>query len=99
MFSIFKVSGESMLPDFHDKSYVVINNMIKNFNLNNVVIFNHQKYGVLIKKLTKIDENKNYWFEGFNSLSLSSSKIGPIKKCQILGVVKCSIARSSIRFF
>lgn len=88
-----------MLPDFQDESFVVINNKIKNFCLNNVVIFNHQKYGVLIKKIIKIDEKKNHWLEGLNKLSLSSSKIGPIKKCQILGLVKCSIASSSIRFF
>ena len=59
-----------------------------------MLIFNHCKYGRLIKRLSFIDKRGFYWFEGDNVNSLTSKQIGPIQKKDILGKVLISFSSS-----
>ena len=64
-------------------------------NKNQFIIFKHQKYGLLIKKLYFIDNSEKYWFIGENSCSISSNEIGPIAKEKILGRAYAYISRNT----
>ena len=74
-----------MYPFFKNKERVFC---LKPFFFNKVqlddsVIFNHEKEGFMIKKVTKIDE-EGYYVEGTTPYSLDSSIFGYLKEHQIL---------------
>lgn len=48
-----------------------------------VVVFNHNKEGLMIKKLTRIDEN-GYYVKGSTPYSVDSSTFGYLQKEDIL---------------
>lgn len=61
---------------------------LRPFFLNNVdiddnIIFDHEKEGFMIKQVTKINDN-GYYVEGTTPYSLDSSIFGYLKKKQIL---------------
>ena len=90
-----------MSPAINDKSYVVVKkNRKSNWfpKINSVLIFNHQKYGTLIKRLAVADKNGNHWFCGSTNQSLSKEEIGPIKKEDIYGRVLLVISKDKISF-
>tara|TARA_B100000989_G_scaffold298774_1_gene289753 strand:+ start:1290 stop:1568 length:279 start_codon:yes stop_codon:yes gene_type:complete len=89
-----------MSPEINDKSYVVVKqNRKSNWfpKINSVLIFNHQKYGNLIKRLVVADNNGNHWFCGSPNQSLSKEEIGPIRKENIYGRVLLIISKDKIR--
>lgn len=53
------------------------------FSENDIVVFNHEKEGLMIKKLTKIDE-KGLYVEGTTPYSIDSSIFGYLQKEDIL---------------
>ena len=72
-----------MSPEIVDKSYVIVkqNNKANWFpKKNSILIFNHEKYGILVKRLTEADNHGNHWFCSNRKYSLSKEQIGPIKK-------------------
>jgi len=91
MFRIIKVSGESMSPDFNDGDYVLVSRIPLFFSrvkVNSILVFKSNKYGTLIKKVSRIDrDHGNYFFTGINKNSLTSEKIGAINNQNILGTV------------
>jgi hypothetical protein len=95
--SIFKVEGFSMFPIISDKAFVLTKT--SNFNLSpkKIFVFNHQKYGRLIKSLVKIDSDGKFWFKGDQSDSVSMNDIGPVNESNIIGQVFLSISNNSIK--
>ena len=77
--NIFFISGDSMKPLIPKNSYVISLPVLFK-RVNSILIFKHEKYGDLIKRLISIDNDGNHWFKGENKQSISSENIGPIKK-------------------
>ena len=85
-----------MDPLLNPDSYILT---IKNRpELKKIFVISHKKYGKLIKKLVKIDNEENFWFKGENNSSISTEKIGPIKLNQILGKVVLSVSKDTLKF-
>ena len=91
-----------MSPEILDKSYVIVKQNSKaNWfpKENSILIFNHDKYGILVKRFTEADDNGNHWFCSNHKYSLSKAQIGPIKKENIYGKVLLVISKKKIGFY
>jgi phage repressor protein C with HTH and peptisase S24 domain len=80
-----------MSPLYNDGDYVITTSIPLLFNRiadKSVVVFKSPVYGILIKKVIRVD-NKNglFFVKGINPDSISSEKIGPVKKKEITGIV------------
>jgi len=77
-----------MYPLIPENSYVLTNKNI-NFFLKEkkIFIFKHDRFGLLIKRLIRIDESGKLWFESLNENGLKESEIGPIKKNNLISRV------------
>jgi nickel-type superoxide dismutase maturation protease len=84
-YNIYKVNGKSMEPKIGEESFIFSIPYKTESRKKSIFVISHKKYGLLIKKLKYIDENSNHWFVGENDDSISSEKIGPIKKSEIIG--------------
>ena len=84
-YNIYKINGKSMEPKIDENSFIFSIPYKTESREGSIFIISHKKYGLLIKKLKYIDENSYYWFVGENDASISSEKIGPIKKSEIIG--------------
>lgn len=91
MFRIIKVEGESMSPDYNSGDYVLVSRfplLLNCIRINTVAVFNSSKYGVMIKKVSEIDNAaKQYFFKGTNHMSITTEMIGAIDRKDIIGVV------------
>ena len=78
-----------MSPKFNCGDYILIlktKYIIKHIKVGSTLIFNHQKYGLLIKKVQSKDKStNNLYFIGQNTNSITLEEIGPIGLNQILG--------------
>ncbi|OUR95436.1 hypothetical protein A9Q84_16515 [Halobacteriovorax marinus] len=88
MISIFKVQGQSMSPLYEDGDYLFI---FKPFwkkppLAKQIIVFNHIKYGLLLKRVVSVDKKSKIFFsKGHNSHSISREEIGAIKFEEIKG--------------
>lgn len=57
--------------------------IFNNLKKSDIVIFNREKEGLMIKKITRIDEH-GYYVEGTTPYSVDSSIFGYLKKEEIL---------------
>lgn len=57
--------------------------IFNNLKKNDIVVFSYEKEGLMIKKITRIDEN-GYYVEGTTPYSIDSSIFGYLKKEEIL---------------
>ena len=74
-----------MLPLIPEKSFIFAFKIYSRLKAGDILIFNHFKYGKLVKELNSIDRHNQLWFKGQNTHSLSINDIGPINREQILG--------------
>ncbi len=76
-----------MSPTIPDQSYVMARKAKSRIAKKSLLIIDHINYGKILKKLVKVDDNKNLWFEGENLSSVSKEMIGPIKFEEVIGKV------------
>ena len=87
MFSIFKIKGCSLYPVLEEGDYVLILKKFFRLKENDIVIFRHHKYGILIKKVQKILPENKLFVVGTDINSIDSRKFGEIDKSCIIGKV------------
>lgn len=91
MFRILKVSGDSMSPDFQEGDFVVLTTIpffLNRLKTGDNIVFEHKFYGTLIKRIASFDpETTEAYVEGTNSDSLSSLRLGTIRRDAIRGKV------------
>lgn len=91
MFRIIKVEGESMSPDYNSGDFVIVSRLpllLNTVKINSVMVFRSRNYGILIKKVSDIDRDKQrYFFKGSNKNSVTTEMIGAIDKKDIIGSV------------
>ena len=79
MLKAFKVTGNSLFPFYKDGERVLCVKKFKltTIKLNNIVVFSKEAHGRMIKRVTKITDNK-YFVEGTDPLSIDSRNFGAI---------------------
>ncbi len=94
MLKIFKVKGDSMSPDLLSGDYVVTckkNFSKKNLKKGQLIVFNSQSYGILIKKIVEL-KNNFVIVDSINPKGLNSQQIGDIKysaiRSKVLFIIK-----------
>lgn len=97
MFKLFKVTGNSMFPEFKDGDFVLIVTIpvfLRRFREGNLVVFQHPLYGQFIKRVSKIDVQRQRLFvTGTHDESLDSQQLGWIDYKAIIGKVVRHIPR------
>ena len=88
MFKFIKVAGDSLLPEYKEGEYVMLITLPFFFNLKrgDTIVFEHQPYGTMIKKVHQIDYNLVHVI-GTHQHSVDSRQFGPIQRKDILGKV------------
>jgi signal peptidase I len=91
MLRIHKVTGDSMSPDFQEGDFVVLATIpffLKRLKIGDVIIFEHQLYGTLIKRIASFDPGTaEAYVEGTRPDSLDSRRLGTIRRDAIRGKV------------
>jgi len=79
MFNFFKVRGDSLYPILKTKEIVFCLKVFKfvKLNIDDIIIFKKNNYGLMIKKIKKIDGEK-YFVEGTSVNSIDSRDFGEI---------------------
>ena len=99
MINIIKVTGSSLSPVFLPGEYAVIwrtPHRFKNLSPGDFVVFNHERYGRLIKKVVRNNPAEKFLeAEGIHPDSLATEKIGKIPYNHIIGKVLLRIRRSA----
>ncbi len=88
-----------MDPEISNNSYVISRSFVYKKNKSQLLLFEHKKFGKLIKKLKIIDKNQKLWFQGNDKFSISTRDIGPINHSSIIGEIFISISKSEIKIF
>ena len=88
MIKIYKIKGDSMLPEYKKNDYLVVLRLFKeNFiKKNRNTVFFHSKLGLLVKKISYVNyKEKSFYVSGNNNLSIKSKMLGKINFSQIEG--------------
>lgn len=94
MLTLYKVTGNSMSPSFNDGDYVCALKKIKKLKVQQVVLVNHHAYGLIIKRIKKINIHGQLTLSGDNPhQGVSSEDIGTIEPAQVRAKVLFKIAR------
>ena len=94
MFKFIKVTGKSLYPEYQEGDYVMIITFpFFPFKRGDTVIFNHPKFGRMIKVISRIDSDKIHVI-GIHPGSIDSRQFGPICREDITGKVIWHIRRS-----
>ena len=93
MFKFIKVTGNSLYPEYQEGDYVMtITFPFFRFKRGDIVIFNHPKYGRMIKDINWIESDKIHVI-GKHPGSIDSRQFGPIHRKDITGKVIWHIRR------
>jgi signal peptidase I len=87
MITIVKVSGRSMLPKYQEGDYLLLLKKSKSrLKVGKDIVFNHKAYGVMIKEVSSINKELNFFTaKGLNIESISEEKMGEIPFDSIIG--------------
>ena len=87
MIKLFKVSGDSLYPIFKNKDIVLsLSPKFINLKINDIVVFKHKDYGLMIKQIQQIsiiNNIKYYYVIGTNASSIDSRNFGYIEENNI----------------
>lgn len=85
MLKLFRIEGSSLFPILRENDLVLCIKIFSftNIKLNNLVLFNHEKEGMMIKRVHKINNN-SYFLIGENAFSIDSRNFGEVKKSNLL---------------
>lgn len=77
MLQVFKISGDSLYPFYKNGERVVCRKVFRktNIKVDDTVVFEKNNYGMMIKKVKKVEDNA-YFVEGTNPYSIDSRDFG-----------------------
>jgi signal peptidase I len=91
MLKVLKVTGESLSPAYQEGDFVVIATipfLFGSINPGDVIVFNHETYGILIKKVDQITPGRDQiHVAGTHQHSVDSARFGPIDRGDLIGKV------------
>ncbi|WP_309498709.1 S24/S26 family peptidase [Sulfurovum sp.] len=79
MFQLFKISGDSLYPFYKNGQRVICRKVFPrtSIKVDDTVVFEREGYGLMIKKVKKI-ENNEYFVEGTTPYSIDSRNFGSL---------------------
>ena len=80
MLQLFKISGDSLYPFYKNGERVVCRKVFHRtpIKIDDTVVFEKDNYGMMIKKVTSIDNNA-YFVEGTDPFSIDSRNFGSLE--------------------
>jgi len=91
MLRLIKVSGDSLHPGYRSGDFVVISKIPVLFNwlrAGDVVVFNRQPYGLLVKRIERVEAGgERIYVLGTQLHSVDSREFGWIDRKDVLGKV------------
>jgi nickel-type superoxide dismutase maturation protease len=91
MLKLFKISGQSLLPDYQEGDFVLtarLRRFLRSVERGDVVVFRHPRYGVMIKRVEDMGPEAGQVFViGTNGRSVDSRRFGPVSMDELLGKV------------
>jgi hypothetical protein len=98
MFKILRITGSSLTPEYQDGDYVIITTIpvfLRRFAVGRLIVFEHETYGRMIKRISNIDfQQKKVFVQGTLDESLDSRQLGWIDFSNITGKVIAHIPRT-----
>lgn len=79
-----------MLPEYQEGDFVVITRspfLFRQLSRGDVILFNHDNFGTLIKKIEDILPGGEYFVRGTQENSLDSRKLGYVPRSAVKGKV------------
>jgi phage repressor protein C with HTH and peptisase S24 domain len=74
-FPLIRVCGNSMSPTYRDGQFLVSTTLFKRYTVNSVYVFYSPFSGqIVIKRLVRVEENGDLYFEGDNTLDSTDSR-------------------------
>ena len=99
MVKLLKVSGASLEPSYQDGDFVIISKipiLFKLIRTGDVIVFRHEIYGRLIKRIDRlVPEQDGYYVLGTRLDSIDSRLIGVVAKKDVIGKVIWHISKTS----
>jgi signal peptidase I len=99
MLKLLKVSGESLAPVYQDGDFVLIAKiplLFKELHRGDVIAFNHEVYGTMIKQVDEISiDGERFIVTGTHENSVDSFQFGAISRDVIIGKVIWHIRRQT----
>lgn len=84
MIKLFKIKGDSLFPLYKEGQIVFcLSSSFSNLKVGDIVVFNQKDYGLMIKKIQSIKDNR-YFLVGTTPSSIDSRNFGDIPKNDIL---------------
>ena len=87
MIGIYRVNGNSMLPEMNSGDYVICLKSQIGMRVGANVVVDHRIYGTIVKRIKKKDPRGYLWLSGNNPSSVQGSQIGWVSYEQVLGRV------------
>lgn len=78
-----------MFPTISANSYLIFHHLVFRslINVGRIIKVQHPIYGLIVKRVTCIDQQGFYWLEGLNKRSVSCTQMGAITLQMITGVM------------
>jgi phage repressor protein C with HTH and peptisase S24 domain len=87
MFKFIRVASRSLEPEYREGDYVtVITYPFFRLKRGDTIVFHHPEYGIMIKKVDRLDSDKIYAV-GTHKDSIDSRRFGPINPIDVIGKV------------
>jgi signal peptidase I len=100
MVKLLKVTGASLEPSYQDGDFVLVSKIpifFKYLRTGDVIVFQHEVYGTLIKRIERlVPEQNGYYVLGTREDSIDSRLIGIIANKDVIGKVIWHISKPSI---
>lgn len=88
---MLRVTGQSLAPEYNEGDFVLIAKIPFLYNQlqnDDVIVFQHPTYGVMIKKIASIgQQGEEIFVIGVHDNSVDSRSFGSIKRADVLGKV------------
>ncbi|HEX7972899.1 MAG TPA: S26 family signal peptidase [Anaerolineales bacterium] len=97
MLRLFKISEDSLSPEFQDGDFVLalkIPIFLQHIRPGAIIVFKQKTYGTLIKRVEHISaDRKDYFVVGNHPVSIDSRQFGPVPRQNVIGKVIWHIPR------
>lgn len=97
MLRILRISGLSLEPEYREGDFVVCSKipfMFREPQPGDVVVFIHGLYGLLIKRVERIEPDGGIFVVGSHAHSIDSRTFGPVARSALLGRVVTHVRRT-----
>ena len=96
MFSLLKVSGDSMEPTLFDGDILIVTKP-RALRAGLIYVINHSDLGRIVKRLESFDQRGRIILSGDNPASTPSAVMGTIEPTRIIGRAAFAISKARMR--